>query len=784
MLLGVPVGGQEPVPPVQTATKSAAAPDAETVAPAPVMQEEQWELRLEELREGLLSGEQGTDEVELPFGKLEAVLVGKRQELREALAAVERGADHEEALALHTTLHELYDVRLALLELVSPEFRGRLLGTGRTGTRAFKAEVDHVALEWRFQRALMREQAADSWEQMRQAPLRAAGAAVRMILVVVVLGLWFNWSRVGLPGLRARLLEMRPRTQRRLRFARFIWYIEQVRHPLGWLVFFEVLLGIPNVPLLEGPLERVSSVFRWVLLLWLAIRLLNALAARDKSGLSSTSARLRLRSLRLVAGWVLLLGLGLGIAEAYAGRGALHAWVGLSMKTLGVLLLLLLVTWWRPTIYLQLEQMSLGSNEAHALLSNRKGLRGFFGAAVGGVYLLFREGAMAVIEWVAKRNWGRGLRSQLYRMALTSRAGHDAYPDLAPLPDELRDRLVAPSAEIIERTGRPELRRLIDLARDGSGGMVAVVADRGFGKSILLKRLAGELDQNMLCVDCPPGGLNPLLQAFARELGLDEDKVTLESIGQQLTEEEYQVVAVDGYHHMVRPVMGALLEFDRLSELEALVHRPILWVVSLNLAAWNYVSCARGSTIALTELLQLPPWPEELIGRLIESRCRSAAIEPDFSRIRLPRLLAEGEYDSMEERNRAGVYRLVQDIAQGSPAAAIRIWADSLVVAPDGTVVVQLPDLPALGALETGSFEHLLVLRVLLQCNVATEEDLVASLRLRTLEIGSAVRYLAQGGWIEETDGGYRITDRRYAEVVRALNRRNLINTSIGVGVL
>jgi hypothetical protein len=231
-------------------------------------------------------------------------------------------------------------------------------------------------------------------------------------------------------------------------------------------------------------------------------------------------------------------------------------------------------------------------------------------------------------------------------------------------------------------------------------------------------------------------------------------------------------------------MMGALDELDRLSEMASLADGSLLWIVTLNRAAWNYINCARGHRIALKELVELPPWSPQLIGRLIELRCRAADIDPDFSQLRLPSLLVEDEFQTITERNRSGVYRLVQDIAQGSPADAIRIWVDSLSIAPDGTVSVRIPDLPEPSGLETASVHQLLVLRVILQCDLATSEEISNSLRLSLAEVWSAVRPLIEEGWIESPTDHLRITDSGYSTVVLALNRRNLIKTSAGIGVL
>jgi hypothetical protein len=223
---------------------------------------------------------------------------------------------------------------------------------------------------------------------------------------------------------------------------------------------------------------------------------------------------------------------------------------------------------------------------------------------------------------------------------------------------------------------------------------------------------------------------------------------------------------------------------DLVSGIAQQTSRRLLWVVTVNRVAWRYISGSRAHRLALNDTLELPAWTEEQIGELIDTRTQTAGIEPDFERLRLPRGLDDADYPTLSERNRAKTYRLIWDISGGSPATAVRLWADTLRLAQDGRIVVCAPELPRTGDLELLSISFLLVFRVIVQCELAAVEDIVGSLRFPLDQVRSALRFMLLRDWIEIDDGRYRITDTWYGTVIRVLNRRNLIAAREGVGVL
>lgn len=192
-------------------------------------------------------------------------------------------------------------------------------------------------------------------------------------------------------------------------------------------------------------------------------------------------------------------------------------------------------------------------------------------------------------------------------------------------------------------------------------------------------------------------------------------------------------------------------------------------------AAWQYLSSVRASDLFLDDVLMLSPWTEAQIMQLVELRSSHAGIVPDFGELSLPRQFEDINYETVEERNRFGFYRILWNASDGNPVVALQLWADSLRVAPDGRFLVSLPQLPATSELENVHITVLLTLRVIAQSGMANQEEIIASLRFQETEIAGALRLAVDRQWVESVNGSYRITRKWFRSITRVLARQNLL---------
>ncbi len=223
--------------------------------------------------------------------------------------------------------------------------------------------------------------------------------------------------------------------------------------------------------------------------------------------------------------------------------------------------------------------------------------------------------------------------------------------------------------------------------------------------------------------------------------------------------------------------MGGQAQLSRLTEFTIQVKSSITWLAAMDKPAYQYVQRVRSDRAMLEDLIDLPRWTQEQISELIEYRCMQAGIAPDFSQIVIPHQFDETDYETLEERNRSGFYRILWNAAGGNPSVALRLWADALAVTVDDHIVVRhLPLELATGQLEVANLSVLLLLRVIAQSEMSTTNDISESLQLPFGVVSNAIRVAMIRGWIEEIDGYYRITWRWFRAINRVLARQNLLD--------
>jgi hypothetical protein len=739
------------------------------VGTEPMLSEaEQWAERLEVLLEDMRTLDAETEDADTLYAELSSDLRTRRSELREALTraggtfgtfqdGAGEGPDLETIEHLYATLGALYAVR------------------GPEGMNELRAEILQLMLYGRVQALLIPHMASDWPTQLKHAPLPLVERVLVIIIAMIVFRQWRRWAPGFLKRARESLAEARPRRHLKLRAARLIWYFDQVRRPLEWLAFLAVIFKAAEFDELQDLEKALSSVAHWLLLAWFAVALINAIAARGVAGLSGETAGLRLRSLRIIAAWVVLLGLGLDLAETYLGQGTAYEWVWFLFKILALPLLLLLIAMWRSEIFRQLALEPQVPGWMKSALQYRRGLKSFWSAAIGGAYLIVLRLQQQLLRSTSELDWGRRFQATLYQRELTKGTARRNEVGGELIDGALRKSLLEGEGKIFKRVGDKEFARLSKLVEQDNIGMSAVVAERGGGKTVFLQRIATEFMDKVVLFDCPLGGFEAFQATLAEALGMEQSEPTSADFQHRVEEAGIRVIAVDNFHRLSRPVKDGFQDMDRLAEFVRGLELRVLWVLALDSAAWNYIRRTRAARIILLEEIYLPPWTEDQIGNLIDLRCDEVGITPNFGELMLPQQLDAVDLETMIEHNRAGFRRLIWHTAGGNPAIALRLWANSLVVTEDGEFVVRLAEQQATKELEGLSLVGLLVLRVIAQFDLAADEDIVESLRFSRSEVGNAIAVALRKGWIEQTADRYRISWDWYRTITTVLSRRNLL---------
>lgn len=671
--------------------------------------------------------------------------------------------------------------RLALYPFLSSERANDLTSFSAEGIAQGRAEICQVALILRHQLVAGRR-----WlSNLRGGGVGLAGvlASFSILKILALFGALFWWRRRAVAvfqGWTERVGEARKRSvRRRWRWVeRAVSVLRRVHRPAEWLLLAWLALRFAG-PKVGGLLEAQLG---WIVVGWslggvLVVNAVDALASEQLRPVAGEPASdLRLRSLRLVGRVVVAVGLTLGLTAALVGKGTIYSWVLTTCWVAAVPVVLVLVAWWRETIYVRLEPRRKKSPFAQWVAEYRRGWPSFPLALVAAAFLMGHAIVRAARAYLGEFTVTRRVLAYWFRRGVTKQSrGRDE--QLEPLDPDTYAALDPERTEglpLLPVAG-DELDRILAGITTSSGGVLAVVGERGSGKSTLLQRVVdGRTD--VVTVDCAPGGFAPLRAAIARALHLDPDAAD-DAIGAKLDALGPRgAIVVDNAQRLVHSKIGGLDELDALLALARASSTQATWLIGVGAVTWRFIERARGSRPLFDEVISVRPWSEERIAELLKQRSDLAELSPRFDRI-AAESPSDDEVERAEQiaRAEANYYRLLWDYAGGNPAVALHFWRESLRVDPDGHHVVQLFSAPDTTDLERLPDPALFTLRAVLQLELASQPELVASTGLAPVQVGAALRHALFRGYIEEKRGRYRVGWTWYRAISGFLVRRHLI---------
>lgn len=694
-----------------------------------------------------------------------------------ALQAEESKLEWDRAETLGNEIVIMNESRLRLLDMLSRARRQSLEGFGPEGVAQVKREVEQILLEVRFIFLSLPREAALRYHQLGSAPGPAFIGLFQLLLLVLGFRWWRKRADPVLEELRRTWLQKRPQTLVTRGVSTLAWYVRRIRKPVEWLALIVLMTAVIARAGQVTEKKYLQIVVAWLLTGMFVVELIDAAASRQGFSTES-SAKLRFRSLRLVGVSVVMVGLILSLTEKAVGRGAIYAWVTHTFWFLAIPIVLLLVFWWKDIIFERAK-----ARESSPLLQwvssrDRKPLM-YAAAAVGGAYLLVEGVVGFFVRWVGTLTPLRSFLTYLLRRGVQkSTSATPAEYGTEPIPTDLYDALdPRPSVppELVTSYMSDRVHAMRALVRSDKHAIVAVVGERGLGKSTFLKRITSDLEPGDVCsVQCQPGGFSILLAEFARTLALSET-ATEEEVIASLREHGPSVICVDDAQRLIRPLIGGLEDIDRLIRFTRLVSPQTCWFIAIGKPAWHYLQRARGDRAAFDQVVELAPWEETQLATLVEQRTKAAGIVPSFERLVVPRQLQTSPV-SDEERTKRDFYRILLDYSDGNAEVALYWWRASLYRRPpDDTVQVRLFPAPSAAQLDDLPSTFYFVLRTVVQLELAIEKDVVTCTDLSAAEVADALRAAGVRGYIRERDGVFEIDIEWYRAITNILRRKHLL---------
>lgn len=716
-----------------------------------------------------------------------------------ALAAMETRLEATEADQLMSEIETLNRLRLELLPTLSAVKRNSVLGFTPAGWDQAMAEVRQVILTLRYHLS-----ATYSWlVAIRDGDSRGPSAWLAFVLALkwaFPLGLFIWWRRRADGVLESLRRRQRESSRARLgsnwiesRYERALEFLQRVRGPLEWLLLIGAvtwLLPVQVQSLLEVSLT--STTLLWIFGGHFIVLSIDALAAQSVPGLSRQSvspetAALRLRSLRLVGRAVVGFGLLLSLSDQLVGQGTVHSWVFSTCWFAALPILLLLISWWRPFIFERFARMRKLNAFESWVLSRRApphnvlaSVLSSSAAVVGGLYVFAAGAARVVRSRVLTFQLTRRVLAYLFQRDLSKKAREAPAATHVDISNELFRALdpERPCEEPVRSVADAQVEDVIQRIRAAGGGAIAIVGERGAGKTTLVARIV-KASPGVISLSCTVNGLSGLRSQLNRALGLSPD-TTLEVAAQRLERADGdRGLLIDDAHFLVRPLMGGLVDFDAVLALLRAYSKHCTWILAFDEVIWHFIQRTRGTQPLFDDVIRLRSWSEDAIVRLVTQRNLSAGLRPDFSGLAsdLPANADETDVLDAVRSTEANYYRLLWHYATGNPGVALHFWRRSLGIDASGKVLVRLFDAPEAGQLEQLPDSAAFVLRAIIQLGWATPEDIIRVTSLAKGQVADALRYGSQLGYFDVDGTRYRIAWDWFRAITRFLQRRHLLFT-------
>ncbi|HHH30897.1 MAG TPA: hypothetical protein ENK57_21485, partial [Polyangiaceae bacterium] len=663
----------------------------------------------------------------------------------------------ERMARLFEAMDALDERRLALIPLLSADKRSRLQGFNPTAWDQARREIRHLTLYVRYHL----KKSTKFVTELRTTGDTGGSAFIATITALkwmLPIGLFIWWRRRAEETLDAIVKNAREAANRARRgrgpadkpvAERAVRFYKRIRGPFEWLLLiWAVIALLPEAASQMLEVRLLWTALRWLLGGQLVVRGIDAFFSEDHKVARQSrmhTAHLRFRTLKLIGRVVVTFGLVLALTSDLVGHGTIYSWVITVNWIIAIPVALVIVRWWRDVIF-QLVELQRKKNAVLKWVAGAdEGWQSFPAAVVGGAWLLGHNVAKFIRGRVLGIDLVKRLLAYWFRREVTKQSENrksmveDAELDdaaYAALDPELR------AEELVGSVADEQVADIIQRIRRPGGAVYAVVGERGAGKSTLLRRI-GDRTPDTLLVKCPVDGIAGFHRALRDALGLEPDASDDEVTRTLDKGAADNALLIDDAQHLVQPVVDGLEGVDRLLALARRSSVCCTWVFAFDAVIWAFFSRAREVRPLFDDIIQLKPWSEEGIVRLLEQRSGAAGIQPDFSRLvgDLPDYADEIDEIEALDRARSGYYRLLWDYSLGNPAVSLHFWRASLRVSAAGEHVVRLFDPPSTQDLERLPDSAVFVLRAIVQLDEASVADIAEATMLDRNQVEDAIRY-------------------------------------------
>ncbi|MDN3652062.1 ATP-binding protein [Thalassotalea ponticola] len=741
-----------------------------------------FQAQLERIKQAESMVSPQTAEYKALYKRIRPIIISKTQQLYDKASAP--GVDltllgndppnTSDVLQSAVELAGFYQLRSSLFTLVDRSYQQLLTSTKPIAIKEAKLEARYLTTQ-------LVVIVKSSVQRVLELPQRFIAApidlSINLLLIVLAIYLFYRWrafAKTGLPLWRKKILEVRPRTSKRIKVARAIWYFDQIRAPLEWFLLFSFILS--NLDILQLPVvnDFFATLIFWLFIIVFVFRLLKTLIERGKQNLLRNMSDGQSLSLNLAVWWFGCYKLSIALTALFIPHGTIISWLKIAFLLLLIPVYIFFIKQWRDDCFTYMDQESDASESVLSLISQRTGLRGFISANIALILVVYYAISRGFLALVSKVESGRRITAEIYHKKLVADNAQlqEQSHLLSPLTEQQYETFIDSEQGFVESVIKAPLDNVLAMLAQHERSHIAITGERGIGKSYFLKALAKQYP-NSLQINCSED-FNDIILQVQNQLGLTGEQIKTADIITALQEQQIDLILLDNCHRLLTPEISGQRDIRRLygwiNELKGLC----LWVLTFDSSSWALLNALGIATGFYSKTIALRAWSEEQITELLDLRCQQLNIDVDYNSLVIPRQLVDIEDEAIDKRNKFGIYRIIWGYAEGNPAIACRTLAKSICNDND-KYIARLPIYPESKVLEGLDINALLVLRSICQFGRCKTNDIVNNLRLHGLVVNSALTATLAQGILERVEGRYQISWLWFRTVSKYLARQNLL---------
>lgn len=316
-----------------------------------------------------------------------------------------------------------------------------------------------------------------------------------------------------------------------------------------------------------------------------------------------------------------------------------------------------------------------------------------------------------------------------------------------------------------------------------SSAALAVVGEKGSGKSTFLQLMAEELTGNEpineLSVERTIWTEEDLVNLFAEKLGMDEKRSIDEIVKGLKNSKGRRIVILESIQNAFVRNINGYEAIEKLCYLMAETRNDIFWIVSCSRYGWHFLDKAFKLSESFSHIIRTDTLDAGDLEKMIMSRHRSSGYVLQFEKSTDAQKgwSSKGMTEEEEQqRLRKDYFKKLTEFADGNASIALIFWIRSIRTFDEACIYIKPLEITSVEMIADLSSEVLFVLAAFVIHDTVSDEDLSMILNLSLTESRMMLIRLSSKGLLVEKNNDYMLNQLVYRQIVRVLKERNILH--------